>query len=70
MNLSRIDIAESIEAYYEGTQPTAQDVSERLTYLVDMLNKAYDTMEDIDTEVTYAIGDTLNLLNLIKTKLQ
>lgn len=70
MNLSRIDIAESIEAYYEGTQPTSQDVSERLTYLIDMLTKAYDTMEDIDTEATYAIGDTLNLLDLIKTKIQ
>ena len=70
MNLSRIDIAESIEAYHEGNKPTSKDVSERLTYLVDMLTKAYDTMENIDTEVTYAIGDTLNLLDLIKTKLQ
>lgn len=69
MNLSRIDIAESIEAYFESTKPTAQDVSERLTYLIDMLTKAYDKMENIDTEATYAIGDTLNLLDLIKTKL-
>ena len=69
MNLSRIDIAESIEAYFESTKPTAQDVSERLTYLIDMLTKAYDKMENIDPEATYAIGDTLNLLDLIKTKL-
>ena len=69
MNLSKIDIAESIEAYFESTKPTAQDVSERLTYLIDMLTKAYDKMENIDPEATYAIGDTLNLLDLIKTKL-
>jgi hypothetical protein len=35
-----------------------------------MLNKAYDAMENIDTEVTYAIGDALNLLDLIKNKIQ
>jgi hypothetical protein len=35
-----------------------------------MLTKAYDTMEDIDPEVAYAIGDTLNLLDLIKNKLK
>jgi hypothetical protein len=76
MNLSINDIAESIEAHYEGSNPTAQDVDSRLTYLIGMLNKAYDTMEDIEAEhqsgggMTYAIGDTLNLLELIKTKLK
>ena len=70
MNLSRTDIAESIESPSDGAQPTAQDVSERLTYLTEMLTKAYDTIEDIDPEVAYAIGDTLNLLDLIKNKLK
>ena len=70
MNLSKTDIAESIEAYFEGTEPTDKNISDRLTYLIDMLNKAYDAMENIDTEVTYAIGDELNLLDLIKNKTQ
>lgn len=76
MNLSINEIAKSIEAHYEGSNPTAQDVDSRLTYLIDALNKAYYTMEDIEAEhqsgggMTYAIGDALNLLELIKTKLK
>lgn len=68
MNLSRIQIAESIEASCDGAEPTSKEISERLNYLIEMLNKAYEKMEEVDVEVTYAIGDTLNLLELIKNK--
>jgi hypothetical protein len=66
MNLSRIDIAESIEAYYDGNEPTAQDVVVRIDYLLANLNALY---EDEGSELSYALGDTINLLELIKEKL-
>ena len=66
MNLSRIDIAESIEAYYEGNEPTANDVAVRIDYLLENLNALYD---DEGSESSYALGDIMNLLELIKEKL-
>jgi hypothetical protein len=66
MNLSRIDIAECIEAYYEGNEPTAQDIAIRIDYLLENLNVFYSNES---SESTYAIGDTMNLLELIKEKL-
>jgi len=70
MNLSRTDIAENIEAYYDGTEPTAKDVADRIDYLISQLQEAQDIVDnDGTTEQDYAIGDTLNLLHLIKSKL-
>jgi hypothetical protein len=70
MNLSRTDIADNIEAYYDGNKPTAQDVSERISYLIKQLEEAVEESADvIIPEREYAIGDTINLLNLIKSKL-
>ena len=66
MNLSRIDIAESIEAYYEGNEPTANDIAVRIDYLLENLNALYD---DEGSESSYALGDIMNLLELIKEKL-
>ena len=66
MNLSRVDIAESIEAYYEGNEPTAQDVAIRLNYLLESLNALCD---EEGSESSYALGDVMNLLELIKEKL-
>ena len=73
MNLSRIDIAESIEAYYEGNEPTANDIAVRIDYLLENL-KAVTLigLPDGDasgSEMEYAVGDAMNLLELIKEKL-
>jgi hypothetical protein len=70
MNLSINDIAKSIEAHYEGVSHTAKDVVERLNYLTEMLEKASNIINFKNDELVYAIGDTLNLLELIKTKLK
>ena len=70
MNLSINDIAESIEAHYEGSSPTAQDTVERLNYLTEMLTRASELINFKDDEAVYAIGDASNLLELIKTKLK
>ena len=66
MNLSRTDIAEGIQAYYEGNEPTAQEVAVRIDYLIENLNALYD---EEGSESSYALGDTMNLLELIKEKL-
>jgi len=73
MNLSRIDIAEGIEAYYEGNEPTANDIAVRIDYLLENL-KAVTLigLPDGDasgSEMEYAVGDAMNLLELIKEKL-
>lgn len=70
MNLSINDIAESIEAHYEGSKPTAEDIVERLNYLTEMLAKASDLINFKNDEAVYAIGDASNLLEPIKTKLK
>ena len=73
MNLSRIDIAECIEAYYEGNEPTAQDIAIRIEYLLENLKAVTSIgLPDGDvsgSEMEYAVGDTMNLLELIKEKL-
>ena len=66
MNLSRTDIAECIEAPYEGSIPTAQEVVVRIDYLIGNLQVLYD---EEGSESSYALGDTMNLLELIKEKL-
>jgi hypothetical protein len=68
MNLSKVDIAECIEAYYDGNEPTAKEVSVRIDYLINSLNAIYE-MNDTGSELIYALGDTMNLLELIKDKL-
>jgi len=73
MNLSRTDIAECIEAPYEGSIPTAQEVAVRIDYLLENL-KAVTLigLPDGDasgSEMEYAVGDAMNLLELIKEKL-
>lgn len=45
-----------------------KDLKERLKYLIK-LNKELYNMEEDDTELQYGIGDTINILNLIKKSL-
>jgi len=68
MNLSKVDIAESIDAYYDGNEPTAKEVALRIDYLLNSLNAIYE-VDDTGSELIYALGDTMNLLELIKEKL-
>lgn len=66
MKLPISEISEAINAHYEN-KPSAAAVAERCGYLIDQLNKVYNLeIFQGGTEQSYAIGDVMNLLGLIK----
>ena len=77
MNISKEAIADAISAPFDPLSNRSKENSvnliERLNYLVEHLIYAQDLVEhnadEAGDEALYAIGDTLNLLMLIKEKI-
>ena len=66
MKLPITEISEAINAHFE-TEPSAAAVAERCIYLVEQLDKVYNLeIFQGGTEESYAIGDVMELLCLIK----
>jgi len=66
MKLRISEISEAISAHNEN-DPSAAAVAERCGYLIDQLEKVYILeISQGGTEAAYAIGDVINLLDLIR----
>jgi hypothetical protein len=68
MRLPISEISEAISAHHENN-PSAAAVAERCGYLIAQLEKVY-TLEinQGGTEAAYAIGDVMNLLELVRER--
>lgn len=70
MKINTLEIAAAISAEYytAANEPhQAARVAERCGYLIDQLNKVYNLeIFQGGTEESYAIGDVMNLVGLIK----
>lgn len=73
MYIKKADLAEAIEAptpdLYDNPKEFRDDLIGRLNYLISQLEEAQEVIDGGGGEVVYAIGDTLNLLELIKEKI-
>jgi hypothetical protein len=69
MKLTLKQIADSIQA--NDFEPSIRDVSKRIDYLNGFLEDRKKHLEEkyMGSEEEYAIGDVINLLELVKNKL-
>lgn len=73
MYIKKSDLAEAIEAptldLCDNPNEFKEGLIGRLNYLISKLEESQEVIDNGGSEVTYAIGDTLNLLELIKEKI-
>jgi hypothetical protein len=71
INLTIEELSEAIEAYFDEDAKKTEnrkELDERFSYLKNKITEVMETAE-LDAETEYALGDTLNLIELIKSKI-